>query len=176
MLPASYLSHPGIAARLAAAPLFQKSSLTLLRRPTPDELGQRLDTYVKVVGGLRVESRNDIAPGHLIARNPVPIAHHGKMAFYNEWLIEAPVAEASYGAAAVAALTTEFSPHRKTACVRAIELSPELVLELGGDHGAVLFAVPWSDHPMEAREGDFLTDMGYSISAHDMKTTYAPVA
>ena len=49
-------------------------------------------------------------------------------------------------------------------------------MEILGIKGDTLdIKVSWSPEPMKAKLGDFLTDGGYSISAHDMHSTYEPV-
>lgn len=53
---------------------------------------------------------------------------------------------------------------------RAVELKDNLMQKLGCKDGEPLqIKVSWSTEPMTAHKGDFITDQGYSIAAHNMK-------
>lgn len=66
------------------------------------------------------------------------------------------------------ALGHEFTLHKKKATVKAIMLTPEVMNILGVQGHILDIPVSWSDKPMQAQIGDYLTTGGYSISAHDM--------
>lgn len=168
-----YLENQEVKALLECAPRYTKAALTELRLPTLEELGQELLTYVRDESqpeGVRVESRNTIASSHVIARNPGVVGVLDGREIANEWLIERATAERNYGGDVVGSLGTSFTSHRKVATVGMIPLD-RTVLDLLGVSGPELaFPVSWSEHPMVAREGDFLTDAGYSVGAHEMET------
>lgn len=89
---------------------------------------------------------------------------------YNEWPISLDVAVKNYGQDTIDNLTTPNSAHKKLAIITAIELTPDIMAELGLNGDTLEFTVAWSSEPMIAKIGDYLTDAGYSISQHDMKS------
>lgn len=168
-----YLAHPDIAARLAKAPSYVKLAKTLLRLPVAEELGQTMATIVLGVDGLRPEAKDTITPEVVIARNPGPIGSDAAgQPIFNEWLIPRETVARNYGQAVLDGLTHEFCAHRKIDTVRAIELDEQVLSTLGVKGDQLAIDVWWSPEPMVARRGDFLTDDGESISAHDMARTY----
>jgi hypothetical protein len=172
-----YLNNPAVSGALKAAPAYRKSALTGLRAPSPDEIGAPFPTFVKDGDGVRQESSNVVTPDVVVARNPSPIGRgpDGRE-IYNEWLVPRPTAIKNYGKDAIDSLDTNaFTSHRKTGTIRAIELTPNVMKALGVEGDELAIKVSWSSDPMIAKVGDFLTDGGYSVSKHDMSSTYEPV-
>jgi hypothetical protein len=172
----SYLENPAIRERLERAPSYAKAALTALRLPRPEEKGLELVTYVRAdptesAGStVRVEARNTIGDEHVIARNPGFQGILAGQPVFNEWLIDRATAQKNYGADVIAGLGPVFTSHRKIATLRLIELDQALLQELGIEGDEFAFPVSWSDQPMVARRGDFLTDQGYSIGAQEIAT------
>ena len=167
-----YLENSTISALIASAPAYQKTALTLLRLPIPAELGSALETWVKDGEGVRRESINTISPDSIIARNPGAFFREGTPV-YNEWIIARDIAIKHYGQNVVDGLGATFSEHRKQNLTRML-LIDEQVMDALGVHGDRMeITVDWSDEPMIAQRGDYLTCGGYSVSAHDKESTYA---
>lgn len=166
-----YLDNPTVAALVASAPAYQKTALTQLRLPTPAEHGSPLETWVKEGDGVRRESTNTIAPDSIIARNPGALFRDGAPV-YNEWIIARDIAIKHYGQEVVDGLGATFSEHRKQNLTRMLLIDEQVMDALGvyGDRMAI--TVGWSDEPMIAQRGDYLTCGGYSVSAHDKESTY----
>jgi hypothetical protein len=97
------------------AELFQKKTLTELRLPKQEELGNEIKTLVKVGDSVRVETVNFLTNETIIARNPAPILNKNNEVYYNEWLITKDVVAKNYGQEALDSLTTEFTSHKKKA-------------------------------------------------------------
>lgn len=169
-----YLENANVAATIAGAPKYQKSEKTGLRNPVAEEMFRPFTTYVKDGDGVRAESKNTVTGNDVIGRNPDPIGTGPNGPIYNEWLIPRDVAVKNYGAEAIESLTGEFSNHRKSSLIRATKLTQATLDELGVSGDILEITVDWSPEPMKAKLGDYLTDGGYSISAHDMATTYTP--
>jgi len=172
----NYLDNLLIRHRFKFAPIYQKKTQTWLRKPQKSELGVIIETYVRDESsnsGIRVESVNTITVDKLIARNNEVLAVDAQTGenIYNQWTLTKSVAIQNYGRDAIDGLSSEdFSPHKKIATLKAIELTPDVLKDLGlVDQDALPITVSWSDEPMMAKVGDYLTDGGYSISAHDMK-------
>jgi len=138
-----------------------------LRLPAPSEVGTELVTYVKSEDGVRVETRATVATDTVIARNPGAIGARDGAEVFNEWIIPRATAEKNYGEQ-VAALTQAFAPCKKQATLRALPLTQEILDALGVVGNELAIKVSWSDTPMVAVVGDYLTSEGYSISNHDM--------
>lgn len=159
---------------------YQNMSTTDLRLPMDDEINSKLITYKKTADGFSIESSNIVKPTDVVARNNEVIGHgpNGDPV-YNEWLIDSATARKNYGDEAIDSLKNQsgFTAHSKIALVRAVELTPELYSDLsGGAAGTVLpLSVSWSDEPMLADVGDYLTSGGYSIAKHNMGV-YEPVS
>lgn len=155
---------------------YQKSALTGLRKPKSEEISIEFPTYVLKDGELRIESYNVVSEDKIFARNPgVLLVKDGKE-IYNEWLIGKEVAIKNYGIETVNALTDNFEYYKKKSTIKAVELSKEImeILEVSGD--SLDIKVSWSDKPMVAKIGDYITDEGYSISKNDMEKTYEMVS
>ena len=153
---------------------YQKNAVTELRVPNETEIGSALTTFVKDGDSLRIEATNVIKQFSIHARNPDVIGHdeHGNNV-YNEWLIDSDVAIKNYGLDAIKSLSDDFSPHKKSATLYAVKLDQNLINSLQAgtgqtDPSQLMIKVDWSDEPMVAKIGDYITSGGYSISAHDM--------
>jgi hypothetical protein len=178
MMVIEYLKNPEIEKQLNSAPEYRKAGLTSLRRPRESELGTDLITYVKdakAEGGIREEVKNRIVEGVVIARNPGPISEQGLPERFNEWLIGEAGVVKNYGKDILDGLTEEFVEHRKKGTIHAIEITPEVLRTLGVTGETLEIKVSWTDSPMIAHIGDYLTDGGYSISKFDMEKTYEPM-
>ena len=174
--PIEYLSLPGIKDRISLGPVYQKTAVTLLRKITPEEEGKQLTTYVKNENGtLRFEIGGVMSSSvSVLARNAGVIGTDDQgNEIFNEWLVPAATAIKNYGQGVYDGLTTEFVGHKKKATLRAIQMDAELVelfksMDCVNSSEEVMIKVSWSDTPELAKEGDWLTDQGYSISAHNM--------
>lgn len=160
-----YLENAAVMAMLEVAPSFQKKDVTLLRLPTAAELGSTLVTYVKDGDSVRVEAEAVLTADVVIARNHALLAD----GVYNEWAIPVATVVKNYGQPVLDSLTEAFAPFKKKALVKAIALDDELMSMLNIDGDILEIDVSWSDKPMQAKVGDYLTSGGYSISANDMK-------
>lgn len=163
-----YLQNEQVKNMIENAPQYQKSALTGLRKV-------KFTTYVKDGNSIRIES-TPFLPGVVIARNPGVIGELNGQPLYNEWPISIEVAVKNYGQDVVDSLTEEITEHKKKATIKAIELTQEVMHTLGVKGDTLPIKVSWSPDPMLAKIGDYITDSGYSISAHDMKTTYELVS
>jgi hypothetical protein len=143
---------------------YQKSAETGLKKI-------KFETYVKDGPSVRLESA-PFLPGVVIARNLGVIGQIDGKDIYNEWPITVEVAEKNYGKEVIDGLTENISWHKKKATIKAIELTEVIMEKLGVKGDTLLIKVSWSPEPMTAKIGDFITDGGYSVSAHDMKSTY----
>lgn len=149
---------------------YRKTAETLLRLPSPDEIGKTLITLVKDGDFIRQESSLSVAPSHILARNPQPICTDSNgNDIFNDWAIEQSTVVKNYGQATVDGLTHQFVGHKKLATVQAIELTGKIMELLGVTGETLLIQVEWSKEPMVAVTGDYLTSGGYSISQHDMR-------
>lgn len=167
-----YLENPVIAMILATeGKIYGKKEKTGLRLPRPEEIGKELTTYVKDGASYRVESVNIVTADTVIACNPTVLGKtpEGKD-IVNQWCVPKETAVKNYGEEVVGNLKGYVTFHPKKAQINAIIITSEILEELGVPEGETLkIKVSWSDQPMEAKLGDFLTTGGYSISAHDMK-------
>lgn len=153
---------------------YQKSAETLLRKPKVSETS--LTTYVDDNGALRKEANSEITPGAVIARNDGVIGELDGEPVYNEWVIPEETAIKNYGSEVIDSLSTsEFSAHKKKATIQAVELTSEVMDMLGQSGDELAIKVSWSDEPMIAKVGDYLSNQGYSISKTDMAKTYEAV-
>lgn len=176
----NFTQHPAFqAALIQRGTVFRKRAQTELRLPRADEVGRQLTTWVKDGNGIRAEVENVVTADKIIARNQTPNCEPGgelwtsqPEARYNQWLIERADAEKIYGAEAIASLGMEFSAHRSTRAIRAVELTARLATELGSTDGYLRFQVTWSRKPMVAKTGDWLTEGGYSIGQSEMARSY----
>lgn len=122
---------------------------------------------------MRQESTSEVKPGSVIARNDGAIGEIDGKPVYNEWVIPAETAVKNYGLEVVKGLSnSEFSPHKKQATIQAVELTNEVMDILGQSGDELAIKVSWSDEPMMAKVGDYLSNQGYSISKTDMAKTY----
>lgn len=167
-----YLQNEEVKSMINEGETYQKSAKTGLRNPQVSELGNTFNTYVLKDGALRVESTNTVTEDTVMARNPGIIGQMEGKDVYNEWLIPKATAIKNYSQEIVSNLGDDFSYHKKQATIKAIELTPEVMKKLGVEGDVLNIKVSWSPEPMVAHVGDFLTDSGYSISSHDMNTTY----
>lgn len=173
--PIRYLDNPNIANKINASPEFLKSAKTLLRRPSSDEIGTEIKTYVVDNNTTRIEAINIITKDKVVARNPGPsIGEVGNESVFNEWLIDRDVAIKNYGEDVVNGLGNEFSIHQKKGAIRALQLDADTMRQLGVEGDTLKISVDWSPEPMEAKIGDWLTSGGYSISENDFSNTYTP--
>lgn len=172
----AYLTNPTIFTLLQNAPSYQKKSITMLRRATEYEVGAELVTYVKdqSTGLPRKESSVKILESHIIARNPATIGEIDGQPIFNEWVISPDVVIKNYGRVVFDNLKDTFQAHRKQALLKAIPFTPDIGKELGVEGTQLPIKVTWSDEPMIAEIGDYLTDQGYSVAAENM-TDYVKV-
>ena len=166
-----YLNNPTIKSAIDNGATYQKSAMTLLRKPTPKEIGKEFDTFVKDGETVRKESSNLVTGEVIIARNHTVIGQDKNgLLIFNEWLIPLSTAIKNYGQDVVESLAYDiYSDHKKKATLKAIEINQNVLdtLDVKGD--ILEITVSWSKEPMLAKIGDYLTDGGYSISQHDMK-------
>lgn len=165
-----YLQNSHIANLINHAPSYQKSDKTALRRPHQNELGQDFPTYVKEGTSFRQESSNVVSNEVIIAHNATLLGQNDKGEnVYNEWLVPNATVIKNYGQEVFDALTEEFTEHKKKATVKAVLLTQEIfdLASITGDTFPI--KVSWSQEPMLAKLGDYLTSAGYSISAHDIQ-------
>lgn len=169
-----YLENTEIQKLFLNAGRYRKSATTLLRLPHPGEVGQTLITYVKDGDSIRQESQSEIKGDDIIARNAEIIGlSQSNQSLYNEWPVNEQTIIKNYGEAAHRSLTHEFTAHKKQATLKAIELTQGVLNALDVQGDTLAIPVSWSETPMLAKLGDFITSEGYSISAHDMKS-YEP--
>lgn len=169
----SYLDHPNFINKIEQQGLiFRKKEKTGLRLPRAQELGQPFPTFVKSGDKIRRESVSVINRNSVIARNAEIVGKDEEGAdIYNEWLMPTETAIKNYGAEIIYGLSgNNFSYHHKKILVKAIEITPVILEELGSLNDSLNIKVNWSIEPMVAKLGDFLTHEGYSISAHDIKS------
>lgn len=153
---------------LSVAQEYQKKERTALRKPETHEIGQMIITYVKNGDSVRIESTSTVSATCVIARNLEILGQVNGKDVCNEWPISLATAVKNYGQDVIDALGHEFTLHKKKATVKAIILTPEVMNILGVQGHTLDIPVSWSDKPMQAQIGDYLTTGGYSISAHDM--------
>lgn len=169
-----YLDNAEIQKLFLNAGRYRKSATTLLRLPRPEEVGKTLVTFVKDGDAIRQESESIIKGDDIIARNAEIIGvYQGHESVYNEWPVNEKTIIKNYGEAAHRSLTQEFTAHKKQATLKAIEITQAILDALAVQSDTLTIPVSWSDKPMLAKLGDFITSEGYSISAHDMKS-YEP--
>lgn len=173
--PVNYLDTDAFKKALLQAGEYQKTAETLLSLPNKCQLGMQFETYVKDGNEIRLESVNVVGLHHVIARNPSPIGFDdAKGHLYNEWLIDSEVVRKNYGDHAISVVMESegFTAHRKVATVKAIRLTRRLIeaIQPGNTGDFMAINVSWSDQPMLAQVGDYLTSGGYSISNHDMNS------
>lgn len=164
----NYMENEKVKALIANAPEYRKLALTGLRKV-------KFTTYVKDGDTLRVEVERYL-PGCVIARNPEPIGELNGQIVYNEWPITLETAIKNYGQDVIDSLTDEFSFHQKIATIKAIELTPEVMTVLGVTGDILYIPVGKEKEPRMAKVGDYITNAGYSVSAHDMASTYEKVS
>lgn len=165
-----YLKNPQVAALIEQGTVYQKSAKTLLRRPTAQEVGQTMVTYVLKDGALMKESETVVQAEHVVARNAGVLGQMNGQDVYNEWPIPMATAVKNYGQAVIDGLSqTEFQAHKKQATVKGITLTPQVMQILGVQGDTLEIKVSWSDQPMVAKIGACLTSGGYCISENDMK-------
>lgn len=163
-----YLQNKTIKILLDNAPNYRKKSITLLRLPTEDEIGEQFITYVADDKDIRIESKSIITKNKIIARNPNAIGYVNQEEIYNEWPIDKDTVIKNYGKNVLDQLTFEFQPFQKISTIKAIKLTRKILNELGLND-ILEIDVDWSEEPMIAKIGDYITDQNYSISATDMK-------
>ena len=166
----NFLENKEVKKLLEAAQLYQKFAKTWLRKPQVSELGKELITYVKNGDGFRKESSNTVG-ANIVARNSTVLGKDEEQRdIYNEWLIPVETANKNYGVEVINNLSSEsFTAHKKQATLKAVELTPEVMKSLGLEGNKLEIKVSWSPEPMIAYVGDYLADVGYSISKEDMK-------
>lgn len=159
-----YLQNEEVKTLIDNAPSYQKSALTDLKKI-------KFTTYVKDGNSVRIES-TPFLPGVVLARNPGVIGVLDGKEIYNEWPITIEVATKNYGQEVIDGLGEDFTSHKKKATIKAVELTQEVMDLLAVKGDTLPIKVSWSPDPMLAKIGDFITDGGYSVSAHDMGKTY----
>lgn len=152
---------------------YVKIEKTLLRLPMQNEINKEFITYVKDLRSnnqVRVESKNIINCNKIIARNknPIVVSIYGED-IYNEYLISKENVIENYGKI-LHLLSNKFQPFQKITKIKAIKVTKELLNQLGTDK--IKINVTWSDSPMIAIEGDYLTNKNYSISQYDFEKQY----
>jgi hypothetical protein len=159
MIPLDFSSHPAARGVMFEARLWIKRAPTLLRKAAPEDVGRVLDTMVSRGAGWELEMTTKIQEGDVVARNPgEPIP--------NEWLIARERARQAYGEEAIDRLGGAFEPCQKIEPLRAARLGADEMAALGAPlNGSLLLATPWGGGPMAAREGDWISESGYSIAA-----------
>jgi hypothetical protein len=182
----NYLDNAAVAKQIADAPKFEKSAQTLLRLPAQAEIGQYLITYVEGAdidayysdGGTtaRIEATNKITENKVVARNPGFSRKYDEKPVFNEWLMNRATAIKNYGEDIVGGLSEEFSSHKKKGLIQAVQLNNELMEKLGVKGDTLEINVSWSDQPMRAKVGDWITNAGYSVSAEEFGNTYSAVS
>lgn len=165
----NYLDNKTIKELLALAPNYRKKEKTALRVPLQNEIGKEITTYVAYDNTIRVESVSIIQSNSIIARNNKLLAIKDGEEIYNDWPISSDVVIKNYGQEVYDSLTHEFSSHSKIKTIKAILLNKDILEILNIKENILLIPVSWSDIPMRAMIGDYLTDEGYSISQEDMK-------
>jgi hypothetical protein len=150
--------------------IYQKKQTTALRFPSSEEIGQTLITYKSVDGVLIEESRTIISEENVIARNLKIIGRESNGdPIYNEWQIPIDVAIENYGIDAYFEISMTFKEFKKIATITAVKLDSSLCEYLGGENDTLYLKVSWSDSPMIAHVGDYLTSGGYSIAKANME-------
>lgn len=167
-----YLNHEVIGPKLQSSPSYQKKAETFLRKPTPEELGSALVTWVKEGASVRQESVNTIHENSIIARNPGSIGTSEQGEIFNEWVVAEDVVAKNYGPEVLKSLTCVFAPFRKSSTIQALLITQDVFDDLGVRGDVLEIDVSWSPEPMKAKIGDYLTSGGYSVSSHDMEKTY----
>lgn len=177
MTAVEYLKNKKVQNELKTnAGTYQKKEETMLRLPNVDEINSRFATLVKDSSsptGIRQESVKNIESHEVIARNPQPIGYDAEgKELYNEWLVPSETIRKNYGEDTLRHVMASegFTSHRKQAKILAMPLTTQLIEELteGMSKDTLHIKVDWSDEPMVAKVGDYITSGGYSISAHDM--------
>lgn len=168
-----YLGNPRIKEMIENGTEYKKSEVTFLRKPAKYEIGNRWITYVgdeKYPDGYRVESNSaSVGADDVIARNGKVLGYTNGEPVYNEWPIGKPTVVKNYGQEIYDGLTDDFVGHKKKATVKAIEITRDVMNKLGVKGDVLEVKVSWSDKPMIAHLGDYLTSGGYSISKENMK-------
>ncbi len=165
----AYMENQKTAEMIENGQVYRKKEQTLLRKPFFEEIKTTMITYVKSENGIRKESEAIINEDHVIARNNQPIAQINGNYVYNEWPIHSSVVIKNYGQEVYEKLTSDFVPFHKKATVKAVLLTQDILLQLGVSGNVLEIKVSWSEQPMLAHLGDYLTSGGYSISQEDMK-------
>lgn len=174
-----YRLNARVMALFENAPLFKKVKKTYFRHPCADEIGGTLITYVKNPdgNGYRKEAEVKITNDRVIARNDylVDVAADGK-GIYNDWTKPYDEVIKSYGQEAFDKITTEYQAFQQILPIRLVKLTPE-VMDLMGLSGqeSLEIKVSWSDVPMVALLGDYLTENCYSISQIDVQLQYEEI-
>ncbi len=163
-----YLKNEAVASLLQKGLVYRKKESTLLRKIANNEIGLKLKTWVKDGAGIRQESETVLIQEHVIARNSQVLATVDGKQIFNEWPIHQDTVLKNYGQSCLDSLTSFFQPYHKKATVQAIELTYDILSLLGVYGDKLLIKVSWSDEPMIAHVGDFITTGGYSISKDDM--------
>ena len=172
-MPIEYLNNTEVAALIANGDEFQKSAKTGLRKIRDDEVGTSFITYVKHDDTVRQESSTVLTQESVLARNPEELGKNVKgEPIYNEWPIPMATAIKNYGQDVISSLTqgSDFTYHKKQATLKAIELTPAIMKKLGIAGEVLEIKVSWSEEPMLAHVGDYISSGGYSVSKHDMKS------
>lgn len=162
-----YLDNKIIKSIIDNSDSYVKKEKTLLRKPNPWEIGTTIITYVKDGDNIRIESSSPVNQDSIIAKNPNQFFDSAGKIFYNIWPINIEVVKKNYGEIEDD-LTFEFQPFQKIKSLKAVQIDDNIISILGCND-KIEIDVSWSDKPMIAIKGDYLTDGGYSISAENMK-------
>ncbi len=165
-----YLKNQNVAEKLSKGLIYRKKDFTLLRKPSKKEIGTTLVTYVKSNQGdaPRKESGTLILSEHIIAKNENIIGYLNNNPIYNEWPIHQDTVIKNYGQEVLNSLTSSFLPYKKKATIQAIEITKDILALLSIEGDILEIKVSWSNKPMIAHLGDYITNAGYSISKEDM--------
>lgn len=179
MKSVDYKKNSNVMELFKGAPFFKKVEKTYFRLPKVDEVGKKLITYVVNPdgNGYRKEAEVNIPENRVLARNDyvVGVNASGEKVF-NEWTKPFSEVIESYGHDAFNSLTHEYKPYTQIKPIRLLLLTAEVMALMGlMGHNELPIQVAWSEEPMIAYVGDYLTENGYSISQVDIKLQYEKV-
>lgn len=173
-----FKKNPQVMDLIAKAPYYKKLEKTFFRKPKVNEIGTSLVTYVANPSGVgyRKEAEIVIDGSRAIARNNLILEMIDGKPLYNEWTKPYSEIKESYGQECIDALTDEYQEFSQVKPIRLLRLTPEVMGMLGlKGQEVLLIDVAWSDNPMVALLGDYLTANGYSISQVDVQMQYKEI-
>lgn len=173
-----FKKNPEIMELISKAPLYRKMEKTFFRKPKDSEIGQMLVTYVANPSGVgyRKEAEIIIDGSRAIARNNLILELNDGIPLYNEWTKPYSEIKEAYGQECIDSLTDEYQKFSQIKPIRLLKLTPQVMEVLGlKDQEVLLIDVAWSESPMIAVIGDFITANGYSISQVDVQMQYKKI-